>query len=135
MIAPAALSVATALFSAGCLGTTKPDIAGTVTLDGQPLKRGNILFQAEGEGGKRAFADVADGRIYLNSAYHDLSPGRYRVEIRSPESTGRWITPSPKEPAVMETTELLPAKYHEQSELSIDLKAGENVLKFELQSK
>jgi hypothetical protein len=111
-------------------------VTGTVTVDGKPLPKGMLLLEPEGEGAdrRRAFGEIIDGRIVLPEGRHDLRPGPYRVEIRWQQQTGRWIAKDKTEPAAPEVRELLPAKYHEKSELRADLRPGDNELTFDLRT-
>jgi hypothetical protein len=61
--------------------------------------------------------------------------GRQRVEIRAPRKTGKMI-PAPMEPGktVEEIAESIPKQYNSESTLEEEVKAGKNVLNFELTS-
>jgi hypothetical protein len=100
----------------GC-GETKTKTAsvkGTVTLDGQPLKEGEIFFSLEGK--PPHILEIKDG-VFSGAA----AIGKNRVEIRAykpgaPLSTDPTGTP-PK-------VNYIPAKYNDQSTLDADVPAG-----------
>ena len=62
------------------------EVGGAVSLDGTPLDSGSIRFSSIGEGQKLVStgALVKDGE-YLVPQEKGLPPGKYRVEITSPE--------------------------------------------------
>lgn len=97
---------------------------GTVTLDGQPLTQGEITFiDPEAQRPMSFVAEVRDGQFELRAP-----SGVVRVEIRAFEMVGGDDdTPL--------TRELIPARYNDESELSVELTAeGPNLLSFELES-
>jgi len=64
-----------------------PAVTGTVTMGGKPLDRGTIEFRGGPEAKNKISVGVRDGRFSIPEG--ELSPGRYRIEIRSepdPES-------------------------------------------------
>jgi hypothetical protein len=119
------------LAAAGCdTDAGRVKVKGTVTFDGKPLPKGVIVFAPEGGDGGRVLAsvEVVDGQFEM-PAKHEPKPGPYKVLINSAQQTGRWVNGLP------ELKEVLPAKYHEKSTLTADLRPGENVLTFDLKSK
>ena len=127
------LTAAAALagWAAGCGGPTQPAVRGTVTLDGQPVENGGILF--ESAGGKAAAA-VQGGRYEVPS-YRNLSPGTYRVEVNWAKPTGKKIPSSDPGMMMDETREAVPEKYNAKSTLTADVGPGENVKDFALTTK
>ena len=98
--------------------------AGTVTLDGQPLAKGEITFiDPEAQRPMSFVAEVRNGQFELRAP-----SGVMRVEIRAFELVGGDDDTPLSE-------ELIPARYNDQSELSVELMAdGPNMLSFELES-
>jgi len=101
-------------------------ITGNVTLDGAALPEGDILFtpadpQFGGEGAK------ITGGVYQAN----VRPGKSKVQIRATR-----LVPGKKgpmgEPAI---EDYIPAKYNDQSNLSIDVSASQLKHDFPLQSK
>src|SRR5688572_116279 len=69
----------------GCGGSDGPEryaVSGSVTLDGQPLDSGSILFGPEGDGGNGGGATITNGE-YSIPADSGLVAGKYRVRITS----------------------------------------------------
>jgi hypothetical protein len=111
-------------------------VGGTVTLDGEPVQDGRIMFlRLDGEGG----ADRAGGRIeqgkYALPAGRGLAPGKYRVELTWAKKTGKQV-PAPHDPPNMmdETQEAIPARYNKNSELTADVQRGHTTFDFNLTS-
>jgi hypothetical protein len=117
---------------AGC--SSKPaggTVKGTVTLDGQPLAAGQILFVAVDQGSPTAETTITGGQFEIL-----VPPGEKRVEIRSPKITGkRKAYNTPDSPTVDTVVELLPAKYNVNSELKMTVDGSVHEQKFDLQSK
>jgi hypothetical protein len=71
-----------ALFVAGCGTSYDATVNGTVTLDGQPLTKGNVAFVPVGEGAVANGAIQSDGAFTLHTATEQgLAPGRYKVTV------------------------------------------------------
>lgn len=118
----------TALLLGGCSkddGRQKIEASGTVTFNGKPLAKGNIVFDpVDGRGGS-AIGNVVDGQFTVLS-----EPGSKKVQISSTQESGK--TGSDGEPIMIE---VLPGKYSAQSNLKVDLQASQpNVFNFELTS-
>ena len=116
----------------GC--SSKPGggtVKGTVTLDGQPLTAGKILFVAVDQGSQSAEATVTAGQFEAL-----VPPGDKRVEIRAPKVTGKKkMYDTPDSPTVDVVVELLPARYNVSSELKMTVDGSVQDQKFDLQSK
>ncbi|MCG8451509.1 MAG: hypothetical protein MI725_18235 [Pirellulales bacterium] len=107
-------------------------VNGRVSYQGQPIESGEIIFRST-SGNLDVYAKIEAGRFeILNDK--GLMPGAYRVEVYSPQKTGKMI-PDPDEPALTtaEIYELLPAKYNEMTELTRQIEATTNELLFELE--
>lgn len=69
-------------------GPPRADVRGVVTLDGQPLSKGVILFvPLEGTPGPKTSVPIADGKF---SADESTGPvvGKHRIEIKSTDDGG-----------------------------------------------
>ncbi|WP_435020473.1 hypothetical protein TA3x_001848 [Tundrisphaera sp. TA3] len=133
---------------AGC-GPAHPGlakVAGTVTLDGKPLPRGTIVFEAPDE--RPAIGQIEGGSIAEVTTYEpgDGAPqGRVKVAITAnedPPAGGSAEVANPgdrkKMPAnYMSGKSLIPGRYNDPgtSGLSAEIKPGENTVRFDLSSR
>jgi len=130
-------------------------VSGTITYKGQPIKEGLISFiPMGGTSGPSGGANIDDGR-YAVSRRAGLVPGKYRVEVRAFEQTGKetakstqqsqmfgrpidQVTTDPKaleqlEKLKMERKNIIPPRYNENSELTKELPdQSETKVDFEL---
>jgi len=114
----------------GCAGGTTPDpkgkVAGTVTMNGEPLTTGRINFISS-ELGIGAGGDVSpEGTYTLDGA---IPAGEYKAFITFNIAPSKLGTP---EADVLET---VPAKYQSQStsDLTAEVQDGPNTHDFDLQ--
>ncbi|MBA2118004.1 hypothetical protein [Bremerella alba] len=121
------------LFNAGC-GSGRSDlveVTGNVTLDGQPVNKGKISFEAtDGRGG-------VEGDSIVNGQYTMMTtPGSKSVKINSPEVVGQRKTygtaDSPSEDV---TKESIPKNYNRNTELKIEVNSSSLKHDFDLKSK
>jgi hypothetical protein len=120
---------------ASCGSSNQVAVQGRVTLDGQPVGPGSIVFLPEGGGeGTKVAAAIEDGKYQIGKE-RGAKPGAYRVEITWSKKTGRQ-RPS-ADPGMMmdETEEAIPPQFNSQSTLRKELKPGDNVHDFELKSR
>lgn len=100
------------------------DVSGTVSLDGQPLEKGGILFKLSDERLPPASAMVEGGEFSLKAR-----AGLSRVEIRSPREG-----PNPTN-RMSRFVEAIPEYYNQKSTLTADVvPGGANRFEFRLQS-
>lgn len=116
----------------GCNGRpTRGAVAGKVTLDGQAVDGGSILFVAlDGRQKESGWAKILAGE-YTIAAVAGPAVGSHRVEIRWPRKTGRK---SPDDPNLDEWQEAIPNQYHRDSHLQAEIQPGKNRFDFALQS-
>ncbi len=118
----------------GC-GSGGPDIAsvqGTVTLDGKPLPRADVVFIPTG--GRPAAAETdANGKYVLefSGGRKGAIPGKSRVEINTARPPAAnmdgTVTPGAKE--------MVPAKYNKNTTLVFEVVDGQkNIADFKLES-
>ena len=124
------------LLAAGCGGDGigRVEVSGKVTLDGQPLSEGAILFQPIAEG-PSAGGTIQDGRFTIERADGPASE-EYRVDIVAYRPTGRQI-PDADFPGKMtdELKQVIPNRYNADTELTVNVSAeGNNHFEFKLQS-
>jgi len=129
---------------AGCGGKTdQPDlgqVTGTVTLDGEPVSGIAVVFSPV-DGRPARGTTNPEGKydlIYIRQT-RGTKIGRNRVEIapseegddESADAEGDESTPKPK---TKSGKPKIPARYNTKSELEADVKPGENVFDFKLES-
>jgi hypothetical protein len=106
-------------------------VKGTVSLDGQPLAAGQILFIAINQDAPSAEATITAGQFEVV-----VPLGEKRVEIRAPKITGKKkMYDTPDSPTVDTVVELLPARYNVSSELTIAVDGSPLETNFDLESK
>jgi hypothetical protein len=119
------LQGATALFLAAILGCGATDvlnrqaISGTVTLDGQPISKGAILFEpATQESGTAVGATIREG-FFAIARHEGPVPGSYLVRVYS--SSGIQAPPAKgqtdRTPRPM--VERVPPRYNTETELRV----------------
>lgn len=117
----------------GCSTDTKHGtVTGSVSLDGQPIKSGNIRFDPSDGHTATADATITDGKFSAT-----VPPGEKRVSITAPKVVGtKKVYETPNSPTVDLTEEMLPKRYNAQSELKATIKLGSQELPaFDLKSK
>ena len=116
-------------------GPKRAAVKGKVTFDGQPVAEGIISFVGSSSEKQRK-----TGGPILNGEYNIAEPkgphaGTYRVEIRWPKPTGQKAKDSDSGQEIDVKSDVIPKKYNEASELTKEVKLGENTFDFELSSK
>jgi len=111
-------------FAGGCADKSgRQAISGQVILNGVPVDRGSIEFDAaEGELPTRAGAVILDGR-YLVAREQGLVPGTYRVRISAPDVGTSGGAPADPTNRPM-PRERVPERYNRKSEITVEVKAG-----------
>ena len=111
-------AIAGLLGAEGCARDASPPtttVKGTITLDGQPLDNGHILFvdmskQVDSDGGP-----IRDGRYSFPCSF-----GKRRVEIRAARETEPQKVASKTEKVVL-SEERIPARYNQKSVLEVEV--------------
>ena len=109
----------------GCSGGdgNTGDVSGTVSYDGKPIEDGLINFLSADGKGQTASAPIKDGKYSISK----VSVGATKVQIRGSKVTGKKkMYDTPESPEVPIVAELLPAKYHDKTELTFEVKRGSN---------
>ena len=123
-------SLGLALLS-GCGGgedNTPPLFAvrGTVTLDGQPLPTGEVLFVPVDGHGRPDAGKIADGKYELR-----CTQGAKTVSITSTKEV-----PAKQPGGIPDYISVIPKQYNSATKLTADVKgSGENTVDFKLESK
>jgi len=122
------------ILSAGCGGPHSAKVTGQVTLDDQPLTKGDVSFHpADGKGAVAIGAINAEGKYSLSTGTDaGLAPGSYVATVVATEE----IKPTrPNEESIFKP--ITPNKYGTtaNSDLKFDVKAGANDIPLKLKSK
>ena len=129
VLAVKTLVVASLILLAGCGGSGRYEVAGTVSYKGKPLESGQIRFDPMPGGGASAGATIVKGS-YKVPAELGLLPGKYKVFITgiggNPVATG--VIPG-GEP-IADPIDPIPAKYNSATTLTYDVVAGKNAKDF-----
>jgi hypothetical protein len=133
---PAALALTLTLpFLGGCGDVSgRSSVQGNVTIDGEPVDGGAIVFIPEGESGQRvpAGGEIVGGKYSL-PAERGPSPGKCRVEITWKKKTGRQIvSPNDAPNKIDETVQVVPIIYNSSSTLKEDVQPGANTFNYTL---
>jgi hypothetical protein len=134
----------------GCSGSDRPvlgEVTGTVTLDGGPLSGVDVVFSPDKGRPARGRTDE-NGKYTLTYIGKTLGSkvGHNRVEIAPNEEEGEntyensiGVPDGEKGDVVQVSPEprigTVPARYNTNSELKADVKPGQNVFDFKLESK
>ena len=118
-------------------GPERAAIHGHVTLDGQDISVGSIVFTpAAGSKGQPAGGAIQDGKYAIKA---ELGPtlGPQSVEIRSERKTGKKIQAAMRDKGEQmdETVEAIPAQYNQRTILTYEVKSGDNERDFDLKSR
>ena len=113
------LTVAAVMSSAGCGGPVRRAVAGSVTLDGQPLEEALILFVPLDAGGRKTGGPIAAGRYEMGKEV-GLLPGRYRVEVADDPPINPAMRPEQGKP---QPRRKLPVVYSTSSPLTVEVTA------------
>lgn len=116
----------------GCGGGPKTgEVSGTVTIDGQKAPTGSSITFLPADGkGPSAGAMIDDGRYTAT-----VPVGNSKVEIRAPKFTAEKTQGGPGGGGERVIGDLLPAKYHDKSELTFDVQSGRNEKNWDLKTK
>jgi hypothetical protein len=126
-----AVLIATALaLLCGCGGSDVGSVSGTITVGGQPVERGTVVFENPAAG-ISVTAEIGSGGRYTVKTYEfdGLPPGDYQIAIR-PQVLSDGETPLVSDPSAESATpaSAIPEKYHrlDQSGLTATVVAGDN---------
>jgi hypothetical protein len=119
---------AACLLVAGCSQEPKTyPVSGTVTLNGEPLKEGDVTFQSTDPAVSADAGKVVDGRFEFRAR-----AGEKRVEIRCSQVVPGRTTPMGGPLRL----EIIPPQYNDKSELTVNVSPdGRNEYEFKLDGK
>ena len=124
--------LAGALFlSSGCgpAGPGKITIQGVVTLDGQPLSDGQIVFIPTDPALGAAGGAIVDGGFTL-STYK----GPHRVEVNSQKTKAQPVPIGGLPESGLAFVDIIPSRYNEKTTLSFDVQSSQDRPQFTLTS-
>jgi hypothetical protein len=113
-------------------------VSGTVTLDGAPLAEGSIRFDSSG--GQKVIASgslIKDGAYYV-SQEKGLPPGKYRVQITSPDENAPpvMMPATASGPGFAVPPDRIPPEYNVKSNVVVEVTAdGDNEFEFAVPGK
>jgi hypothetical protein len=113
------------------------EVSGSVTLDGAPLDAGAIRFTSLGEKPLASGAMIREGE-YLIPEEYGLSPGKYHVEITSPDTKSPPVMAraTPGGPGIQVQRERIPVEYNANSKHSVEVTSdGDNHFEFVIASR
>ncbi|MHB8902421.1 MAG: hypothetical protein ACYC6Y_26980 [Thermoguttaceae bacterium] len=122
-----AVSLLAGLTLAGCgqSGPTRYEITGNVTLDGQPVDGGEVLFIPTDGAGSPDACPIAAG-VFKGQ----VTPGSKRVEINATKDTGK-VAPD----GLPDYQNFIPKQYNTESTLTAEIKGADTApLNFALES-
>jgi len=127
----AVAAVATGLLGFGCSqGPATGTITGEITLDGKPLPKGHLEFTPIDGQGQTGGIMIEDGKFS-----GQVPVAKMRVQIHGQKVVKGAYQAYPGAPLEDGVVELLPARYHEKSDITLDVKRGKQDVKYDLQSK
>jgi len=127
LVAVAALAIA------GC-GESGPagKVEGTVTLDGTPLTDGSISFVPADGKAASAGGVIKDGKYSV-----EVHPGPKKITVNATKVVGQKVEyeGDPNSPKTDIIEEIIPARYNSKTELTFEVKEGQNEHNVALESK
>jgi hypothetical protein len=115
----------------GCAEPTTGTVTGAIKVDGAPAKTGSIAFFPTDGKSRTAGGEIVDGNYTA-----EVPLGVSKIEIRVPKVVGQkklYDTPdSPIKPLLAES---LPGKYNDATELTLEVRPGENRQDYDLSTK
>jgi len=114
----------------GCSGGGgSGEVSGAVTYGGEPIEGGSITFIPADGNKPTAGAPITNGTY----AAKNVPVGKAKVSISGVKSLGKKrMYDDPAAPLVQESAEMLPAKYHRETELTYDVAPGVQTKDFHL---
>jgi hypothetical protein len=116
-------------------GEKRYPLSGRVTFDGQPVDLGSISFLPVDGGSQRVSGGYIENGDYSVPEAQGANAGKYRVEIRWQKSTGKQIKDRHSEDLTEQRVEGLPARFHKDSELTVEISDKQTKFDFDLKSK
>jgi hypothetical protein len=124
------LSCVLAATGCGNADSSRSRVHGTVTVNGTPPASGAIAFTPVDGAAPTTGGSIVDGKYSA-----DVPIGPSKVAIRVPKVIGqRKLYNTPDSPVQPLMDESLPAKFNDETELTLDVKPGETLGDFDLKT-
>lgn len=124
------------LLLTGCGGTSDSGpavypVTGTVSLDGEPIPEGAMVF-LDPEGKRKSFG----ARIENGQYSTEMTPGKKKVEITATRTSETKMEPGPSGgPPVPATEQYIPPQYNTETTLEIEVSPDDaNTFPFDLKT-
>lgn len=116
--------------SAGCSDKRIARVRGTIKVDGKVIERGTISFIPVDGMGTTAGGEIKDGKYNVLN----VSTGTMKVQIRCPKVTGQKLLyeDGPNSRVRPTSSETIPKKYNDETELRLELTSGETLKDWDL---
>ncbi len=114
-------------------GPERFPLSGEVTYDGEPVDVGSISFLPAGNNQRVSGGYIENGKYSVPEA-QGANAGKYRIEIRWQKLTGKKVRSPQSGEMEDQRAEGLPAKFHKDSELTVDVMAEKKTYDFHLKS-
>jgi hypothetical protein len=117
----------------GCsTGPSTGTVTGEVTLDDQPIKDGRLTFIPVDGQGPTGGALIKDGKFVASG----VPATKMKVQINGNRVKGKYKAfDTPESPWIDDVEEMVPQKFNFNSELTLDVKPGDQDVKYHLKSK
>lgn len=127
---PALIVLCSAIGCGGGSGPATYPVSGTVSMDGEPIPKGQIVLRDPEGTIVSAGGTIIDGEFSFES-----QPGSKQVEIIARrEVPGKFQAPNPGEEKFPVLEQYIPKRYNTESELTKEVVAGDNEFHFKLTS-
>ena len=112
----------------GCSGSSgRMEVSGTVTLEGSPVKEGQVIFIPLDQQGSESGSPITNGE-YKVPQDRGLLPGKYRVRITSGDGktlANEELAAQPGGNTNIVSFDRVPEDWSEKSTQEVEVKAGE----------
>ena len=112
-------------------GPQRFPLSGKVTYEGQPIDVGSIAFLPQGADQRVSGGYIMDGQYSVPEA-QGANAGKHRIEIRWQKLTGKKTRDPHSEDVTEQRAEGLPANYHKDSELTVEVSDKQTTFDFDL---
>ena len=117
------------LLLVGCRENKLSEVSGSVTYDGKPLEQGSIAFVPVDGMAQSGGGAIIQGKYVARN----VPAGMAKVRITGAQVTGEKKMDYGANPqTVITATEMLPAKYNTATELTYEVKPGNQIKDFDL---
>lgn len=123
-----------------CLGCSpenklgRQPVTGTISVNGELLDRGSILFAPTDLNGVSSGAEIENG-TYTIPAHQGLTTGTYTVRIYATDVEAEEVAPTLPGPGVKTQPERIPAAYNMKSKLRLEVTNEPAVFDLDIESK